>query len=118
MIKFRGVNKGSYPESMVVDDVCSIDWMHDEVFFENGSDVPTSISESLLMQYTGYLDSDGVNVFEGDIVEMYYSKWIGQIVKSGCSFKIRVNDYSVLTDLESTQVKIVGNIHENSGLLK
>ena len=91
--------------------------MHDEVYFESGSDVPTSISNSLLMQYTGALDSEGASICEGDIVEMYYSKWVGQVVKQGCSFKVKVEGYSVLTDLESTQVKVVGNIHENSEIL-
>ena len=47
-------------------DVCVIDWMHDEVYFEQGSDVGYSIAECNLMQFIGLTDANGVKIFEGD----------------------------------------------------
>jgi len=69
MLKFRGVNHAAHDPSglPVVDEVASIDWMHDEVYFAHGADVPTSIADAKLMQATGVTDKHGIDIYEGDI---------------------------------------------------
>ena len=57
-------------------------------------------------QFTGLLDKEGVEIYEGDIVKYEY----GQI------FEIKW-DYGLLSHLENIWFKIIGNIYENPELL-
>lgn len=71
-IKFRGV----HPHTKTIMDVCVIDWMHDEVYFEQGSDVAYPIDECNLIQFTGLKDRNGVEIYEGDIIKQHL-EWSG-----------------------------------------
>lgn len=64
MIKFRGIKRAGE-----LDDVVSIDWMRDEVYFARGTDVATPIDKACLMRPTGLRDSNEVEIFEGDIIK-------------------------------------------------
>lgn len=64
MIKFRGINRAGE-----IDEVAVIDWMHDEVYFEHGTDVTTPIDQACLMRATGFSDSKGVEMFDGDVIK-------------------------------------------------
>ena len=75
-----------------------IDW-------ENNILAPTDEC-TILMQYTGLKDKNGVEIYEGDIVKYEY----GQI------FEIKW-DYGLLSHLENIWFKIIGNIYENPELL-
>lgn len=94
-----------------------------------------------LMQFTGLLDSKGVEIYEGDIVRLVYikcegggwksnSKEIGRVyfdstwgVKFDCKdltqrtaeshWKVKAGRFNDATDVE-----VIGNIHENPELLK
>ena len=74
-----------------------------------------------VMQYTGIKDTDGVEVYEGDVIDRLHDK-LGYVVFSGCSFCRRVltpkgaRDYHLSAE-DSTLIKIIGNIHENPELL-
>ena len=128
-IKFRGVNAASRAV-LEVDFVVDIDWMHDEVYFENGTDVATSIGNAKLMQYTGLKDENGVEIYEGDILSGK-SKIFGYT--NGVVEMCEYNDneeymhechlgWNVcgipLYDLVNDGLAVIGNIHENPELLK
>ena len=74
-------------------------------------------------QYTGFVDKKGKKIFEGDIVSIYNSKaflfaveWNNQYV-----LKCTINGVSdnILNVIESPEdVEVVGNIYDNSELIK
>ena len=74
-----------------------------------------------IMQYTGIKDIDGVEIYEGDVIDRLHDK-LGYVVFSGCSFCRRVltpkgaRDYHLSAE-DSPLIKIIGNIHENPELL-
>lgn len=90
-----------------------------------------------LMQYTGLKDKNSKEIYEGDIVRKIIdgeNRGIGKIVYKNCGFKIHILDpyfefYSELTDIYKVEdmggtielkqsFEIIGNIYEDSDLLK
>ena len=86
-----------------------------------GGKVRTGSRVGKIMQYTGIKDKNGVEVYEGDVIDRLHDK-LGYVVFSGCSFCRRVltpkgaRDYHLSAE-DSPLIKIIGNIHENPELL-
>lgn len=118
-IKFRAFLKDT--NEMVK--VGAMDWDHEGnllcLNYPKGKDYFGYEDDIALMQYTGYKDAKGREIYEGDIVcfdeELYEVKWI-------CSgFHMNANDnvlvcISVAPNAE--EMTVVGNIYENPELLK
>lgn len=80
-----------------------------------------------LMQFTGYKDSDGIDIYEGDIVtcinhndEAYDSKvyWSGGalcIDSSACDYDYTAIGFALEMDIYS--IEVIGNIYENPELM-
>jgi len=127
-IKLRGINT-AFRNGIEIDNVCTIDWMHDEVYFENGTDVSTSIEDAKLMQYTGLKDKNGAEIYEGDVVKCRVrsgaamTRCIGEVKFSTtyCSFVAAgVKQYfGRKPNLhELYMIEVIGNIHQNPELLE
>lgn len=75
----------------------------------------------ILMQYTGLKDQNGKEIYEGDILDYgTYSKF--EVLYNKGSFKIRRLKFEngnvhLLEDCSFDDVKVIGNIYENSELL-
>ena len=102
------------------------------VYFDT---VDYDLKDCELMQFTGLKDVDGKDIFEGDIVEVefddYYSnnsftidedeKFIGEIVFEDFGYYIKFPDMCFMSIIDIVDyefnIKILGNIHQNSELL-
>lgn len=77
-----------------------------------------------LMQYSGVKDSEGIDIYEGDIVKGYFEdlgEEIGLVVfKQG--FQIEIEGIENLDDVSgwlehAKKIEIIGNIYENPDLI-
>ena len=69
-----------------------------------------------LMQSTGLKDKNGVEIFEGDIVEYFHTPAVIQKVKGGFAI-VNTGDYEFMTNLKG-HIRILGNIYENPDLVE
>lgn len=83
-----------------------------------------NMKHCIVMQYTGLLDKQGVEIYEGDIVKLGKQHWypgcghgeIGQVIWTGYQYAMEGYKFSLLL-IATNSVEVIGNIYENSELL-
>lgn len=133
-IKFRALNTKTgfwFEQDELV--FCGGNWYEDWRRFEDGKHL--NMRDCAVMQYTGLKDKNGVEIYEGDIVQstwydvdnnLYKKK--GEITYAGAQYVIA---YDSQFDVETGEItydahsltyaedaEVIGNIYENSDLLE
>lgn len=94
------------------DDVVEFMYVAQEVWFTNKE----SGNNFILMQSTGLEDKNGVEIFEGDIVEYFHTPAVIERVKGGFAI-LNTKAYEYTTDLNG-HMRILGNIYKNPELME
>ena len=72
-------------------------------------------------QFTGLLDENGLRIFEGDVVDILTeNEEIGVIAYEDGGFLVNADGFCVdfRTNINGTDLEIIGNIHDNPELLE
>lgn len=89
---------------------------YDEIAFD---EVPAS--DFILMQSTGLKDKNGVDIFDGDIVKFTLTDGFNYVVDEygavsyefGCFYVINGLAKYLISDIDTNEVEVIGNIYEN-----
>ena len=126
-IKFRAWNGKvmSYDVNVYSDGTVGDYWWGADVIFEDY--LKHSFSEGNLMQYTGLKDKNGVEIYEGDLVN--YDGYLGYVgfdngvyifyeikpLKNYDEYQIELHEIVIE---EQMNTEVIGNIYENPELLE
>lgn len=117
-IRFRAWNFES--KVMLDHDFITETIIQDGEIVRDFSDVLNGKDTFILMQYTGLNDKNGVEIYEGDIVEddiLGISLYVIKFVKGRFTMVDSEDETGSLWIL-SEKCKVVGNIHDNPELLE
>ena len=91
-----------------------------------------NLDETELMQFTGLQDENGVDIYEGDIINLSYEYFdghfrdneiVGKVYFEDSSFRMSYKKYDEIREWridepEILSIEVIGNIYENPELLE
>jgi len=118
-IKFKAWSKNR--EQMF--DVVKISFISGAVWFNNSAYIGNlGERDIVLLQFTGLLDKNGKEIFEGDIVHDHHILSAGKVCEvyyEAPSFYVKGSGGDWIMNRYNPQgYEVIGNVYENSSLLK
>ena len=90
-----------------------------EKFFTEKMEGPKNWEDCILMQYTGLLDKNGKEIYEGDITSLHYGVVTFDEGSFGIEYKDRFDEAtSCELIFQNKHVEVIGNVFEDRHLLK
>lgn len=92
-----------------------------EYFMCSEYDSEFYLEETPIMQYTGLKDKNGKEIYEGDIIFLYGSKYKVIFKTEGARFVLRNNEFELeitFINNNNERMEIIGNIYENPELIE
>ena len=120
-IKFRGqrIDNNEWIYGYYVKDPKGQHRIYLQPFENSSSNTYYFVKPETAGQFTGLLDKNGKDVFEGDILRFHFDLGIAYVINDGFRFGVK-SPGSKAIDYESAetiqQCEIIGNIHENPEL--
>ncbi len=84
---------------------------------DNGRNVVVPRESYVIEQYTGLKDKNGKEIYEGDIIDFYGEKY-EVVFRAGCFWAGYSNNQRDYLFFYSVESEVIGNIHENTELMK
>jgi len=110
-------------------EVIGISWFanHSSIWQVSGYDILEPIDNVDIMQFTGLLDKNGREIFEGDILEVNLTRrdgFCGKVVWRNNGWRIKnidarpIKESDRIWDMNHENMLIIGNIYESPELLE
>lgn len=127
-IKFRAWNS-KFKKMYSHEDVIESDYIYDTCLLQHVTPTQEKGYENyIFLQYTGLKDKNGVEIFEGDILQKkvnadgVVSEMIGEVIFSEGAFCLKTsNGVYGFGHMENNKLRkevVIGNIYQNQELLK
>lgn len=124
-IKFKAWDKSSKRMAMVKNTYGLADGTItyvDLVYLKNSPKKNLPIGQVVLLQFTNFLDINGKEIYEGDIVELTsgdsYKQTDPYLVEDIQEFFCLFNESDSYYLMDETKTKLLGNIYENPELMR
>lgn len=120
-IKFRGMltcepsllglNRGDWCTGFYHEDLHCGEW---KSFIKCG-ELNLEVDKDTVGQFTGLLDKNGTEIYEGDIVTFdNHLQGISQVVYDYAGFEVISKNYrTALRPMMNNHIRVIGNIHDN-----